>query len=123
MKQTINFTRVIVVLVIVGLLIGAGLQVATASEDSRARIVPENFSELAEKARPGVVNIRTVKTVKDGGPVFRHFFGNPFGGKSPFGDKNPFEDFSGPHSGGGPLRISNSRVWVPGLLSTARGTL
>ena len=98
MKQTINFTRYIVVLVMVGLLIGVGLQVATASEDSPAWMIPENFSELAEKARPGVVNIRTVKTVKGGGPVFRHFFGNPFGGK------NPFEDFRGPHPEGGPSR-------------------
>jgi len=82
----------------VGLLIGAGLQVATASEDSPARMIPANFSELAEKARPAVVNIRTVKTVKGGGPVFRHFFGDPFGGK------NPFEDFRGPHAEGGPSR-------------------
>ena len=98
MKQAINFTRYILVLVMVGLLIGAGLQVATASEDSPARMIPANFSELAEKARPAVVNIRTVKTVKGGGPVFRHFFGNPFGGKS------PFEDFRGPHPEGGPSR-------------------
>ncbi len=98
MKQAINFTRYILVLVMVGLLIGAGLQVATASEDSPARMIPANFSELAEKARPAVVNIRTVKTVKGGGPVFRHFFGNPFGGK------NPFEDFRGPHPEGGPSR-------------------
>lgn len=98
MKQAINFTRYILVLVMVGLLIGAGLQVATASEDSPARMIPANFSELAEKARPAVVNIRTVKTVQGGGPVFRHFFGNPFGGK------NPFEDFRGPHPEGGPSR-------------------
>ena len=98
MKQAINFTKYILVLVMVGLLIGAGLQVATASEDSPARMIPANFSELAEKARPAVVNIRTVKTVKGGGPVFRHFFGDPFGGK------NPFEDFRGPHAEGGPSR-------------------
>jgi serine protease Do len=61
-------------------------------------MIPANFSELAEKARPAVVNIRTVKTVKGGGPVFRHFFGNPFGGK------NPFEDFRGPNAEGGPSR-------------------
>jgi len=98
MKQAINFTRYILVLAMVGLLIGAGLQVATASEDSPVRMIPANFSELAEKARPAVVNIRTVKTVKGGGPVFRHFFGDPFGGK------NPFEDFRGPHAEGGPSR-------------------
>jgi hypothetical protein len=51
MKQTISVTRHIVVLVMVGLLIAVGLQVATASKDSPARMIPENFSEFAEKAR------------------------------------------------------------------------
>jgi len=47
-----------------------------------------------------------VKTVKGGGRVFRHFFGNPFGrqnppgGQNPFGGRNPFEDFFGPFDGG-----------------------
>ena len=115
MKQVINFTRYIVVLVMVGLLIGVGLQVATASEDSPARMIPANFSELAEKARPAVVNIRTVKTVKGGGPVFRHFFGNPFGGKS------PFEDFSGPHSGGGPSRNFKQQSLGSGFIIDREG--
>ena len=45
---------------------------------AEAVMVPVNFTELAEKAKPGVVNIRTVKTTNGGGPVFRHFFGrNP----------------------------------------------
>lgn len=48
--------------------------------------IPESFSELAEKSSPMVVNIRTVKTVKDGGRVFRHFQGNPFGGGDPFNE-------------------------------------
>ena len=48
MKKAINFTRYIVVLVMVGLLLGVGLQVVTASEDSPARMILENFSELAE---------------------------------------------------------------------------
>ncbi len=121
MKQAINFTRYIVVLVMVGLLIGAGLQVATASEDSPARMIPANFSELAEKARPAVVNIRTVKTVKGGGLVFRHFFGNPFGGKSPFGDKNPFEGFSGPHSEGGPSRNFKQQSLGSGFIIDREG--
>ena len=55
-------------------------------------MIPESFSQLAEKARPGVVNIRTVKTIKGGGRVFRHFFGNPFG------ERDPFRDFFGPFS-------------------------
>jgi serine protease Do len=54
-------------------------------------MVPANFSQLAEVARPGVVNIRTERTMKGGGRVYRHFFGEPFGGQ-----RNPFEDFFGP---------------------------
>ncbi len=55
-------------------------------------MVPANFTQLAEKARPGVVNIRTVRTIKGGGRVFRHYFGEPFGNR-----RNPFEDFFGPN--------------------------
>ncbi len=50
-------------------------------------MVPANFAQLAKQAKPGVVNIRTVKTIKGGGQVFRHFFGPK---------SNPFEDFFGP---------------------------
>jgi serine protease Do len=59
-------------------------------------MVPVNFSELAKDARPGVVNIRTVKTVKGGGRVFRHFFGNPFGNKEPFHNFGPPSDEQAP---------------------------
>lgn len=48
---------------------------------------PESFSTLADTASPAVVNISTVKTIKDGGPVFRHFY------QSPWGDQDPFKDF------------------------------
>lgn len=47
---------------------------------------PKNFSQLAEDISPAVVNIRTVKTIKGGGYVFRHF-------PRPFGDNDPFKDF------------------------------
>ena len=49
--------------------------------------VPESFSTLAETVSPAVVNISTVKTIKGGGPVFRHFHQNPQG------DQDPFKDF------------------------------
>jgi serine protease Do len=55
--------------------------------------VPGNFSRLAEMAGPAVVNIRTVKTIKGGGPVFRNFRRNPHGGEDPF--KDFFEKFFG----------------------------
>jgi serine protease Do len=49
--------------------------------------IPESFSALAETVSPAVVNISTVKTIKGGGPVFRHFY------QSPWGDQDPFKDF------------------------------
>jgi serine protease Do len=60
--------------------------------ESSVMMVPASFSELAKKAQPGVVNIRTVKTVEGGGRVFRHFFGKPFERKNPFEDFGPFSD-------------------------------
>ena len=47
-------------------------------------MVPASFSELADQARPAVVNIRTVKNINGGGRVFNHFFGQPFGGQDMF---------------------------------------
>ncbi|MGD9878426.1 DegQ family serine endoprotease, partial [Desulfococcus sp.] len=58
-----------------------------AAESDGTLMVPMNISKLAEKVRPAVVNIRTVKTMSGGGRVFRHFYGNPFGGRD-----NPFKD-------------------------------
>jgi len=78
------------ILLIVGLLLGISFHAATASKDATVQMIPADFSTLAEAARPGVVNIRTVRTIQGGGPVFKHFFGEPFG------KENPFEDFFGP---------------------------
>ena len=77
-------------LMMVGILLVVGFQTVTAAVDPNVRMIPENFSQLADKVRPGVVNIRTEKTMSDGGPVFRHFFGNPFG------NPNPHERFPHP---------------------------
>jgi serine protease Do len=115
MEQKKTFRVALAALIVVGLTVGFGYGISravkapdssasAASKNSDAPImVPGNFTELAEKARPGVVNIQTVKTIKGGGRVFRHFFGNPFGGQSPFSGRqnpydggNPFEDFFGP---------------------------
>jgi len=45
---------------------------------------PASFTKLAEMVSPAVVNIRTVKTIKGGGPVFRQFQRDPWGKNSPF---------------------------------------
>ena len=53
-------------------------------------MVPANFSDLAEKVRPGVVNIQVVKTVKNAGFGFPNSFRTPFGDFfGPFSDENP----------------------------------
>jgi serine protease Do len=50
------------------------------------KMIPESFSSLSEMVSPAVVNIRTEKTVKGGGRVFRHFQG-------PFQKDDPTRDF------------------------------
>ncbi|MEA3415546.1 MAG: DegQ family serine endoprotease [Thermodesulfobacteriota bacterium] len=56
----------------------------------------ESFSSLAESVSPAVVNIRTVKTIKGGSRVFRHFSRSPFGKDDPMNDF--FEKFFGEQS-------------------------
>jgi serine protease Do len=73
-----------------------GIYIPEAAAADAPQMVPKNFSHLAEVARPAVVNIRTEKTVQGGGKVFRHFFGNPFGGR----ERDPFRDFFGPFEEG-----------------------
>ena len=87
-----------------------------AVETVHAFSAPESFSELAEAARPGVVNIRTVKIIKGGSPVFRHFFGNPHGG-----NRNPFDEFFGPFQGDGQKRDFKQRSLGSGFLIDGDG--
>ncbi|MBW2297387.1 MAG: DegQ family serine endoprotease [Deltaproteobacteria bacterium] len=84
---------------------------AATAQDTTTIMVPANFSQLAKTAKPSVVNIRTVTTVKGGGRVFRHFFGNPHGGKS-----NPFEEFWGPNMENGPSRDYKQRSLGSGFI-------
>jgi len=67
------------------------LPVADSEAKKRAfRSVPDSFSSLSEKASPTVVNISTVKIIKGGGRVFRHFFTDARG---PQGDRDPMREF------------------------------
>ena len=84
MRQATRFALAMVF--VLALLFGAIPSSADARQDDAAQMIPGDFSALASQVRPGVVNIRTVKTIKGGGPVFRHFFG----------DRDPFRDFFGP---------------------------
>jgi len=90
------------VLVVAGIIWGYGMQTRSdakdiAATDGNFQMVLPNFSALAKQVQPGVVNIRTVKSTKEGGPVFRHFFGNPFGNRDPnrdpFGEGGPGREF------------------------------
>lgn len=108
MKNLKRVTVCVVILFITGLLAGYGPAIGAKSTDLPTRMVPVNFSALAEEVRPGVVNIRTVRTVKGGDQVSHFFRGNPFDGKNPFedlfgpffkGDKNPYHKQKGLGSG------------------------
>ena len=75
-----NRLKILIILTLTGgFLFAAGLElnppVYAKSGDSYS--VPGSFSKLAEMAGPAVVNIRTVKTIKGGGPVFRQFQRGP----------------------------------------------
>ena len=62
--QTFKYTRYIVVMVMVGLMLGSRLPMETASKNAPVRMVPQNFSTLADAVSPAVVYIRVEKTVK-----------------------------------------------------------
>jgi len=63
------------------------------AKSSTTVMIPASFSDLAESIGPAVVNIRTVKTIKGGGPVLRQFQRDPRGQQKPFNDF--FEKFFG----------------------------
>ena len=87
MKNQIHTPKIVFWIAAVFLMTAINAGMVSAATNNTL-MVPMNISELANKVRPAVVNIRTVKTVSDGGRVFRHFYGNPFGDRD-----NPFKDF------------------------------
>jgi serine protease Do len=90
MNQIRKNRHVLFVLGAIAMLV-VGLGSGTAAFGKSVAMVPESFSELAKHAQPAVVNIRTVKVTQEGGRVFKHFFGQPFGNNDPF--KEFFEPF------------------------------
>ena len=120
-KPLRKLSLAIMILAVIGFMWGCGLENELEAKsinkiESKPLMVPVNFSELAQKVRDGVVNIRTVKTMKGGGPVFKHFFGNPFGQKNPFGDQDRFRDFFGPHHDEGPAPDFKQRSLGSGFI-------
>ena len=105
------------VLVLAGFIWGYGMETPSeakngAASDGTYPMVLPNFSALAKQVQPGVVNIRTVKTTKEGGPVFRHFFGNPFDNRDP--NRDPFSE-------GGPGREFKQRSLGSGFVIDKEG--
>ena len=98
-KKRIRKTLIALIMAAALVAAGYGISLAVKGNDipvpevakvSETPMVPANFSDLAENARPGVVNIQVVKTVKNAGfgfpPSFRQPFGDFFG---PFSEQNP----------------------------------
>jgi serine protease Do len=126
MEQKKHFKKIIVAILMVGALVGFGYGASTAVKSSTAPnstavtnsdtpMVPASFSELAEKVRPGVVNIQVVKKIKNIDFQFRHFSGTPFG------EKNPFGDFFGPFSEENPPRGFEQRGVGSGFVMNRDG--
>ena len=95
MEQKKHFKTILISLLMVGAMLGGGYGVSTAfrhpepavstgSTVSETPMVPANFSDLAEKVRPGVVNIQVVKKVKNVGFGFRNFSWQPVWGEESF---------------------------------------
>jgi serine protease Do len=81
-----SLTALIVTAVLLFSLAGSGAFASPPPEGAQVPLVPGNFTSIAGTAKSGVVNISTVKTMNGIGPVYRHFFENPFKGKDPFRD-------------------------------------
>ena len=115
MKIAKKLTTYIMILSFAGFLLGFTSNAAISKTSGQSTMVPMNFTDLAQKAKPGVVNIRTVKIVKGGGRVFRHFFGKPFG------DNDPFKDFFGPDMRQDPQREFKQRSLGSGFIIDRKG--
>jgi len=115
MKIAKKLTTYIMILFFAGFLLGFTPNTAISKTSGQSTMVPMNFTDLAQKAKPGVVNIRTVKIVKGGGRVFRHFFGKPFG------DNDPFKDFFGPDMRQDPQREFKQRSLGSGFIIDRKG--
>lgn len=99
-------------------LLGTAGMMPGAQADARivkVQDTPKNFSGIAEAVSPAVVNIRTEKTIKGGGRVFRHF------GQSPFGDDERFKDFFEKFFGDDPQREYTQRSLGSGFIIDHEG--
>jgi serine protease Do len=99
MKSTRKLIKSVLVMAMAVAVLGASFQSATAAKNAPVRMIPEDFSALAQDASPAVVHIRVEKTVQGGEAAFRQFENQPFQGDDRykeffdhfFGGRNPHE--------------------------------
>lgn len=80
-KKTLTGLVMVIFLSILAVVIGSQAG-CDSKKGSEVIGFPQSFADLAEKAKPAVVNISTTTTVRIPGSPFRHFFGP----EEPFGD-------------------------------------
>ncbi len=83
--------------------------------DDGVAMVPANFTALAQKVGPAVVNIRTVKTVEGAERMLRHFQ------RGPKGQEEPFHDFFDRFFGDGQERRFKQRSLGSGFIIDTDG--
>lgn len=108
------FRLVVLTVITAGLLFY--IHPVTVEAKAGAQMIPVNFSDLATQARPGVVNISTVKSVKDGGRVFEHFLAN-LSANAIRTDGIRLKSSSGARCPMTPTTILNAAAWDPVLSS------
>ncbi len=105
------------VAIVAGMVLATGFDFSketSASSPTPTVMVPSSFTETANAVSPAVVNIRTEKVIKGGGPTFRHF-------QSPFGKDDPFHDFFERFFGDTPRREFKERSLGSGFVIDKEG--
>ena len=88
MKQTFRFQRCVIAVLLVGLVLATGFSPAAAAPGAPVKMVPQNFSGLADTVSPAVVHIRVEKSANGEGSMM-----------GPFGGRDQFRDFFGDRFG------------------------
>jgi serine protease Do len=91
MLQHFRIKKAVLVLTLLGFVSAPGFAAATAAtSDPGVQMVPQNFSALADRVGPAVVNIQVEKTAQPAMHPFENRRGGP---------EDQFRDFFGPHFG------------------------
>ena len=88
-RRLLVMGTIFVTMVLAGYILAIRPAASQAVEPTR--MIPASFAELAEQVSPAVVNISTVRVVKDRGGYFS--FRTPHGQRSPRQERDPFDFF------------------------------